>query len=172
MTTLFTINLTINMPDGGRHARQLLNLYCADMPVDIQKTAYNLCDADEAVQTRKFAKLTLKRADVWSSPEHSLKIFALLSVSGENSTFIKQVIAKYMDGFPDYLKRASGKYFARSGFPPDIPTWGRLLFDAKDYLDIAPHWALFPGVAIFVTVLTINFVGDGLRDALDPRRVL
>jgi peptide/nickel transport system permease protein len=62
--------------------------------------------------------------------------------------------------------------FLGLGFPPDIPTWGRLLYDAKDLLDFAPHWALFPGGAIFLTVLTINFIGDGLRDALDPRRVL
>jgi peptide/nickel transport system permease protein len=62
--------------------------------------------------------------------------------------------------------------FLGLGFPPDIPTWGRILYDAKDYLDIAPHWALFPGAAIFLTVLTINFIGDGLRDALDPRRVM
>jgi peptide/nickel transport system permease protein len=62
--------------------------------------------------------------------------------------------------------------FLGLGFPPDIPTWGRLLFDAKDNLDFAPHWAIFPGAAIFVTVLSINYVGDGLRDALDPRRVL
>ncbi len=62
--------------------------------------------------------------------------------------------------------------FLGLGFPPDVPTWGRLLFDAKDNLDFAPHWAIFPGAAIFLTVLTINFVGDGLRDALDPRRVI
>jgi peptide/nickel transport system permease protein len=62
--------------------------------------------------------------------------------------------------------------FLGLGFPPDIPTWGRVLFDAKDTLDVAPHWALAAGSAIFVTVLAINFIGDGLRDALDPRRVL
>jgi peptide/nickel transport system permease protein len=62
--------------------------------------------------------------------------------------------------------------FLGLGFPPDIPTWGRILFDAKDNLDFAPHWALFPGTAIFLTVLSINFIGDGLRDALDPRKVL
>ena len=43
--------------------------------------------------------------------------------------------------------------FLGLGFPPDIPTWGRILFDAKDNLDFAPHWALFPGTAIFLTVL-------------------
>ncbi len=62
--------------------------------------------------------------------------------------------------------------FLGLGFPPDIPTWGRLLFDSKDYLDIAPHWALAAGTAIFLAVLTINFIGDGLRDALDPRKVM
>ena len=62
--------------------------------------------------------------------------------------------------------------FLGLGFPPDIPTWGRILFDAKDNLDFAPHWAIFPGTAIFLAVLSINFIGDGLRDALDPRRVL
>src|SRR5262245_14965674 len=62
--------------------------------------------------------------------------------------------------------------FLGLGFPPDIPTWGRILFDAKDNLDFAPHWALFPGTAIFLTVLSINYIGDGLRDALDPRKVM
>ncbi|NMJ42123.1 ABC transporter permease [Roseomonas sp. JC162] len=62
--------------------------------------------------------------------------------------------------------------FLGLGFPPDVPTWGRLLFDAKDNLDFAPHWALFPGMAIFLTVLSINYIGDGLRDALDPRRII
>jgi peptide/nickel transport system permease protein len=62
--------------------------------------------------------------------------------------------------------------FLGLGFPPDIPSWGRILYDAKDNLDFAPHWALFPGTAIFLTVLSINYMGDGLRDALDPRKVL
>jgi peptide/nickel transport system permease protein len=62
--------------------------------------------------------------------------------------------------------------FLGLGFPPDIPTWGRLLFEAKDYLDFAPHWALFAGAAIFLTVLSINFIGDGLRDVLDPRKIM
>lgn len=60
--------------------------------------------------------------------------------------------------------------FLGLGFPPDYPTWGRLLFDAKDLLDTAPHVALIPGAMIFLTVLSINFIGDGLRDALDPRK--
>ncbi|HEY8731161.1 MAG TPA: ABC transporter permease [Candidatus Limnocylindria bacterium] len=60
--------------------------------------------------------------------------------------------------------------FLGLGFPSDVPTWGRILYDARNYLDIAPHWAIFPGLFIFLTVLSINFIGDGLRDALDPRK--
>jgi hypothetical protein len=86
----------------------------------INEVAYNLCDANESVQARKFAKLTLKRSEVWSSPEGILTIFALFSVSSEDPTFIKQVFAKYMDSFPDYLKRAGDGYFSPADFPPDI----------------------------------------------------
>jgi peptide/nickel transport system permease protein len=60
--------------------------------------------------------------------------------------------------------------FLGVGFPPDMPTWGRLLFDAQNFLDLAPHWAIFPGLLIFLAVLSINYIGDGLRDALDPRK--
>jgi peptide/nickel transport system permease protein len=60
--------------------------------------------------------------------------------------------------------------FLGLGFPPDVPTWGRLLYDAQNFLDLAPHWAIFPGLLIFLTVLSINYIGDGLRDALDPRK--
>ncbi len=52
--------------------------------------------------------------------------------------------------------------FLGLGFPPDIPTWGRMLFEAKDYIGSAPYMALFPGLAIFLTVLSINYIGDGL----------
>ena len=60
--------------------------------------------------------------------------------------------------------------FLGLGFPPDVPTWGRILFDAVNFIEIAPHWVIFPGFLIFITVLSINYVGDGLRDALDPRK--
>jgi peptide/nickel transport system permease protein len=59
--------------------------------------------------------------------------------------------------------------FLGIGFPPDVPTWGRMLHDAQNYITTAPHMVIFPGLAIFLTVLSINYVGDGLRDALDPQ---
>jgi peptide/nickel transport system permease protein len=62
--------------------------------------------------------------------------------------------------------------FLGLGFPPDVPTWGRLLYDAQNYLQLAPHRAIFPGLMICLTVLSVNYVGGGLRDALDPTRTV
>ena len=59
--------------------------------------------------------------------------------------------------------------FLGLGFPPDVPTWGRMLFDAYNRIETAPHMAIFPGLIIFLTVLSINYVGDGLQDAFDPQ---
>jgi len=64
---------------------------------------------------------------------------------------------------------ASVLSFLGLGAQPPTPEWGAMVFVAKDYLNLAPHIALFPIAAIFVTVLGFNFLGDGLRDALDPR---
>jgi ABC-type dipeptide/oligopeptide/nickel transport system permease subunit len=59
--------------------------------------------------------------------------------------------------------------FLGVGIRPPTPTWGGMLSDATHWYQIAPHFMLFPGLAIFVTVLAFNLFGDGLRDALDPR---
>ncbi|PFG67201.1 ABC transporter permease [Enemella evansiae] len=61
--------------------------------------------------------------------------------------------------------------FLGLGVQPPAPSWGRMLFDAKGFFNIAPWLAIFPGLAIFVTVLAFNLLGDSLRDALDPRFV-
>ncbi len=60
--------------------------------------------------------------------------------------------------------------FLGLGFPPDVPTWGRLLYDGKDFLTFTPWVVIWPGLFISLTILSINFMGDGLRDALDPRQ--
>ena len=59
--------------------------------------------------------------------------------------------------------------FLGLGFPPDFPTWGRLLFDGANFISVTPARVLWPGLAISLTVLSVNYIGDGLRDALDPR---
>ncbi|MCK1668913.1 ABC transporter permease [Bradyrhizobium sp. 153] len=59
--------------------------------------------------------------------------------------------------------------FLGLGFPPDFPTWGRLLYDGTEYMQNYPQLVLWPGIAITLTVLSVNYIGDGLSDALDPR---
>ena len=60
--------------------------------------------------------------------------------------------------------------FLGVGFPPDVPTWGSLLYYGRNYMTQYPWMVLFPGLMISLTILGINFIGDGLRDALDPRQ--
>lgn len=60
--------------------------------------------------------------------------------------------------------------FLGLGFPPDVPTWGSLLYENRNYMVKAPWMVMFPGLLISLTILAINFMGDGLRDALDPRQ--
>jgi glutathione transport system permease protein len=59
--------------------------------------------------------------------------------------------------------------FLGLGIRPPVPEWGTMLSDGRQFLQIAPQVAVFPGLAIVVTVLAVNLLGDGLRDALDPR---
>jgi ABC-type dipeptide/oligopeptide/nickel transport system permease subunit len=64
---------------------------------------------------------------------------------------------------------AASLSFLGLGAQPPIPEWGAMLSDGRAYLSIAPHVATTPGLAILITVLAFNLLGDGLRDALDPR---
>ena len=72
-------------------------------------------------------------------------------------------------GIANAIITESALSFLGLGFPPDFPTWGRLLNDAVDYLQLHPERVFWPGLAISLTVLSINYLGDGLRDAMDPR---
>lgn len=72
-------------------------------------------------------------------------------------------------GVGDAIITESTLSFLGISFPPDVPTWGRMLLDAQNYVSSAPYLVFFPGIAIFLTVLSVNYVGDGLRDAFDTR---
>ncbi len=63
----------------------------------------------------------------------------------------------------------AGLSYVGLGTQPPMPSWGRMLFEAQTMIGFAPHMALFPGIAIILTVLGLNLLGDGLRDLLDPR---
>ena len=72
-------------------------------------------------------------------------------------------------GIANAIITESALSFLGLGFPPDFPTWGRLLFDGVNFMTITPARVIWPGLAISLTVLSVNYIGDGLRDALDPR---
>jgi peptide/nickel transport system permease protein len=72
-------------------------------------------------------------------------------------------------GIANAIITESALSFLGLGFPPDFPTWGRLLYDGANFIQITPARVIWPGLFIALTVLSVNYVGDGLRDALDPR---
>jgi len=72
-------------------------------------------------------------------------------------------------GLANAIITESALSFLGLGFPSDFPTWGKLLFDSVDRMGQYPERVLWPGIAISFTVLAVNYIGDGLRDALDPR---
>lgn len=63
----------------------------------------------------------------------------------------------------------AGLSYVGLGTQPPMPSWGRMLFDAQVRMVVAPHMAIFPGLAIVATVLGLNLLGDGLRDIIDPK---
>ena len=82
---------------------------------------------------------------------------------------LSPIIVSATLGVAGAILTESALSFLGLGFPPDVPTWGRLLFENKDFITYNPWLTVWPGLFISVTILSINFMGDGLRDALDPR---
>lgn len=72
-------------------------------------------------------------------------------------------------GVSDAILEAAGLGFLGLGAQPPTPEWGSMLADARDLIQSHPHVMAFPGLAILITVVAINLMGDGLRDALDPK---
>lgn len=72
-------------------------------------------------------------------------------------------------GIANAIVTESALSFLGLGFPPDFPTWGRLLFDGANFITITPARVIWPGLAISLTILSVNYMGDALRDAIDPR---
>jgi peptide/nickel transport system permease protein len=82
---------------------------------------------------------------------------------------LSPIIVSATLGIAGAIINESALSFLGLGFPSDFPTWGRLLYDGKDFLTLTPSIVFWPGLFISLTVLSVNFIGDGLRDALDPR---
>jgi peptide/nickel transport system permease protein len=82
---------------------------------------------------------------------------------------ISSIMVSATLGIATAIITESALSFLGLGFPSDFPTWGRLLFDGANFLQITPSRVLWPGLAISLTVLSVNYMGDAIRDALDPR---
>src|SRR3546814_8431268 len=77
------------------------------------------------------------------------------------------VQATYLCGSAMLLEAILG--FLGAGIPPEIPSWGNIMSEGRTYFQISPWIIFYPGIALAVTVLAVNIMGDGLRDTLDPR---
>ena len=117
------------------------------------------------------------RGDVLAIKEREF-ILAARSIGGTDTKIIfRHILPNVLSpimvsatlGIANAIITESALSFLGLGFPPDFPTWGRLLNDAVDYLQQFPERVFWPGLAISLTVSSINYLGDGLRDALDPR---
>lgn len=82
---------------------------------------------------------------------------------------LSPIIVQATMGFASAVLEAAGLSFLGLGAQPPIPEWGAMLSDALDYITTSPQMILFPGIAIFLTVLGFNLIGDGLMDILDPK---
>jgi len=82
---------------------------------------------------------------------------------------ISPIIVQATVAFAEAIIIEAGLSFVGLGPPPPSPSWGRMLSDARQYMTDYPLLAIFPGLAISITILGLNLLGDGLRDILDPR---
>ena len=117
------------------------------------------------------------RGDVLAIKSQEFILAAKSSGMWEYRIILKHILPNVMSsimvsatlGIASAIITESALSFLGLGFPSDFPTWGRLLFDGVNFLQITPSRVLWPGLAISLTVLSVNYIGDAIRDALDPR---
>ena len=84
------------------------------------------------------------------------------------NSFSPMIVSSTM-GVASMIVAAAGLSFLGLGVQPPTPEWGAMLSSSRQYIRSTPHLVIFPGIAIAITVLSLNMMGDGLRDAMDPR---
>ncbi|NML76545.1 ABC transporter permease [Rhizobium sp. S-51] len=117
------------------------------------------------------------RGDVLAVKSQEFVLAAKASGMWEYRVILKHILPNVMSsimvsatlGIASAIITESALSFLGLGFPSDFPTWGRLLYDGANFLQINPSRVLWPGLAISLTVLSVNYIGDAIRDALDPR---
>jgi peptide/nickel transport system permease protein len=119
----------------------------------------------------------LVRAEVLSLRERDFVVAARAIGASHTRIIFRHILPNAMSpvfvsatlGVAGAILTESALSFLGIGVQPPVPSWGNMLTSGKDYLEFAWWLSLFPGVAILVTVIAYNLVGEGLRDALDPR---
>lgn len=117
------------------------------------------------------------RADVLAIKEREFIIAAVGIGAPQRRILLRHILPNVLSpimvaatlGIANAILTESALSFLGLGFPSDFPTWGRLLFDGQNFIQITPSLVFWPGLFISLTLLSVNFIGDGLRDALDPR---
>jgi peptide/nickel transport system permease protein len=117
------------------------------------------------------------RGDVLSVKSREFVLAARSGGTREHNIIIRHLLPNILSsimvsatlGIAAAIITESSLSFLGLGFPSDFPTWGRLLYDGANFLQLTPARALWPGAAISLTVLSVNYIGDAIRDALDPR---
>jgi peptide/nickel transport system permease protein len=112
-----------------------------------------------ALKEREFV---LAARSIGTSPFHMITRHLLPNV-------LSPIMVSATLGLANAIITESALSFLGLGFPSDFPTWGKLLFDSVDRMVNYPERVIWPGLCISFTVLAVNYIGDGLRDALDPR---
>jgi len=117
------------------------------------------------------------RGDVLAIKEEEFVLAARSIGTRPRSIMLRHIVPNVLSavivaaslGVANAILTESALSFLGLGFPQDFPTWGRLLFDAQNYITLTPARVIWPGAIITLTVMCVNFIGDGLRDALDPK---
>lgn len=117
------------------------------------------------------------RGDVLSIKEEEFVLAANSIGTRKRNVIMRHIIPNTLSpvmvsaalGVATAIITESALSFLGLGFPASFPTWGRLLFDANNYLQLSPLRVIAPGVLISLTVMSVNYIGDGVRDALDPK---
>lgn len=116
------------------------------------------------------AQMLKERENEYIEAEYSINCSKFkIIVSHLIPNCLSPMIVSATMGVARTITTAAGLSFLGLGVQPPLPEWGAMLAAARQYMRQAPHMLLIPGAAIAVTVLSLNLLGDGLRDALDPK---
>jgi peptide/nickel transport system permease protein len=117
------------------------------------------------------------RGDVLSIKEEEFVLAANSIGTRKRNVIMRHILPNTMSpimvsaalGVATAIITESALSFLGLGFPASFPTWGRLLFDGNNYLQLSPLRVIAPGIMISLTVMSVNYIGDGIRDAIDPK---